>query len=118
MTDYSLVKEQLKALINCDEEQAQSYECYINNAISCITPCLKSTLDENDARVVLLCAVKAYYQISLTDASGDDITSFKAGDVSFERDTSALPKIKALYDMALEDCAPLLSRDGFAFRTV
>lgn len=118
MTDYSLVKEQLKKLMDCDDSQAQSYESYINNAISCVTPSLINQEDENDVRIVFLCAAKACYQINLTKFSNDDITSFKAGDVSYERDTSSLPNAKTLYEMALNDCASMIDKDPFAFRTV
>lgn len=118
MTDYSLVKEQLKSLLQCDDSQVEEYETYISNAVSCIEPLLKNPEDENDGRVVFLCATKAYYQINMTNSSNDGVTSFKAGDVSFERDISALPNAKELYKTALNDCAAVLNTDVFVFRTV
>lgn len=118
MTDYSLVKEQLKNLLHCDDSQAEEYEIYISNAVSCVMPLLKNQEDENDGRVVFLCAAKAYYQINLAEFSTDGVTSFKAGDVSFEKDMSALTNAKELYKTALDDCTAVLDTDAFAFRTV
>lgn len=118
MTDISLVKKQLKVLLSCDDSQVEDYESYINNAILSVMPMLKNEEAENDGRVVYLCAAKAYYQINLTKTSDDGITSFKAGDVSYEIDTSSLPKAKALYEMALDDCNSLIDKDPFDFRTV
>lgn len=118
MTEYSLVEKQLRLITDWDESQNEKYQSCIENAISCIAPLLKNEEDENDSRIVYLCAAKAYYRIVLTRSSDDGIVSFKAGDVSYETDASSLPKAKELYETALEDCSAMLESDGFVFRTV
>lgn len=118
MTEYSLVEKQLQSITNCDESQLENYRNFIENAISCIAPLLKNEEDENDSRIVYLCAAKAYYRIVLTQSSEGGIVSFKAGDVSYETDASSLPRAKELYETALDDCSAILDSDGFVFRTV
>ena len=117
MTDYSLVKNELMKALNYDDEQINKYESYINNAIACVASQLKNPEDENDARIVNLCAMRAYYQIILI-SDNDDITSFKAGDVSYTKDTSSVSRAKALFDMALDSCNDLVQSSGFAFKAV
>ncbi|MCH5321281.1 MAG: hypothetical protein J1E36_05930 [Eubacterium sp.] len=117
MTDYSLVKNDLMKALNCDDEQINDYESYINNAIACVASQLKNPEDENDARVVNLCAMRAYYQIILI-SDNDDITSFKAGDISYTKDTSSVSRAKALLDMAIGSCSDLVQSSGFAFKAV
>lgn len=118
MTEYSLVAKQLQEITNWNEEQLEKQKGCIENAISCIAPMIKNSEDENDSRIVYLCAVKAYYRIVLADVDNDGIVSFKSGDVSYERDTSSLERVKELYKSAFEDCHSLLNCDGFVFRTV
>lgn len=119
MTEYSLVAKQLQEITNWSDEQLENQKGSIENAISCIAPMLKNSEDENDSRVVYLCAVKAYYRTVLADTDEDDgIVSFKSGDVSYERDASSLQRVKELYESAFDDCRFLLDCDGFAFRTV
>lgn len=118
MTDYSSVEKQLQVISNCDESQLETFESYINNAISCVDAMLKSEEYENDSRIVYLCAVKAYYQIILAQSSNDSVISFKAGDVSYEKDTSSMPAVKELYETTLKDCATLLNNDSFSFKAV
>lgn len=117
MTDYSLVENELMKALNCDNEQINEYESYINNAIASVASLLKNPQDENDARIVNLCAMRAYYQIILM-SDNDDITSFKAGDVSYTKDTSSVSRARALLDFALESCSDLVQNNGFAFKAV
>lgn len=119
MTDYSSVKNELMLVLNCDEEQADEYGVIINNAIACVQDILKDSEYENDTRIVHLCAVKAYYRISLLrDADSQGVKSFKAGDVSYTADTSSAEVAKRLLEDALADCSRLIKRENFTFRVV
>ncbi len=117
MTDYSLVENELMKALNCDDEQINEYESYINNAIACVASQLKNPQAENDARIVNLCAMRAYYQIILI-SDNDDLISFKAGDVSYTRDTSSVSRARTLLDLALKSCSDLVQNNGFAFKAV
>lgn len=118
MTDLSLVKNELYKVLNCDEAQILEYEGYINNAVICVNSLLKNSENENDIRIVNLCAMKAYYQIALTNCDDDGITSFKAGDISYTKDMSSVTKARELLNLAISDCGDLISRRGFAFKAV
>lgn len=115
MTDCGLVRDELKALLSLTDDEADGYDALINYAVSCIGALIKNSEDENDIRIVHLCAVKAYYQLSLVQDDG--ISSFSAGEVSYSRDTSAHGRAKALLDDAVSACADLIS-GGFAFKAV
>ncbi|MGN1202224.1 MAG: hypothetical protein ACI4RF_02940 [Eubacterium sp.] len=118
MTDYDLVQNELIKILHCDEAQLEEYQPYINNAIAGLSSVLKSAEDEDDVRIVNLCAVKAYYQIILTSDAEDGIVSFTAGDVSYKKDSSAVEKAKALVDMAMDNCCDLVQSGSFAFKAV
>lgn len=117
MTDYTLVKEELMKALGCDEAQAEQYESYINSALASVAAMLKSDEDENDIRVVTLCAMKAYYQIILTQED-DGIVSFKAGDVSYTKEETSVSRAKALLRAAEENCGGLVYGGSFAFKAV
>lgn len=118
MTDYGLVKQELMKVLHCDEAQVDEYDSYINNAVASVAAVIKNSEDDNDIRIINLCAMKAYYQIVLTDDADDGIISFKAGDVSYTRDACSVTRAKALLDLALSNCADLVKSEGFAFRAV
>ncbi|MDE5985390.1 MAG: hypothetical protein K2H13_09070 [Eubacterium sp.] len=117
MTDYSLVENELVHILHCDAEKLGEYESYINNAVACISSHLKDIKNENDSRVVRLCAAKAYYQIVLSN-NEDDITSFKAGDVSYTRSLSSVTRAMAILDAAKSDCSALIKSSSFSFVAV
>lgn len=118
MTEYSLIENELIKVMHCDKSQLAEYESYINNAAAVVKALLKNAEDENDVRIVNLCAMRAYYQIVLTDHSDDGITSFKAGDVSYSMDTSSVSRAKELLDLAEKSCRNLIKIDSFAFQGV
>ena len=118
MTDCSLVKNELACIMNCGEEELEQYMPYINNSVSYVSSVMKNADDENDARIIHLCAVRAFYCILLTQSTSDGITSFKAGDVSYTMDMSALKGARVLLDMAVQSCSNLIKTEGFAFEAV
>lgn len=123
MTDLNLIKNELKAIMNCTDDEIEKYNSLIEGTASYVASLLSDLENENSSQIVYLCASRVYYQILLINQS-DDVTSFKAGDVSFTRDTSALENSKDLYNLALEQCRDFiadnnkLSKDNFAFKAV
>lgn len=116
MTDNSLVIKELMALLSMTEDEADNYKSLVEYAVNCVMPTVKEGVDENDARIVHLCAVKVYYQLALTQ--NDFISSFSAGEVSYSTDTSMPSRARALLDDALCSCADLINGSDFAFRVV
>jgi hypothetical protein len=84
--------------------------------VNCVKPLIKADVDENDVRLVHLCAIKAYYQIVLMQL--DSVSSFSAGEVSYSMDTSSSTKAKMLLDEALSSCKDLIDTSAFAFKAV
>lgn len=117
MTDYSLIENELIHIFHCDTEKLEEYEPYINHSAVCISAILKDIHSENDSRIVRLCAAKAYYQIVLAETD-DDITAFKAGDISYTRASTSAAKAKALLDAAMKDCNDLVKSTNFSFTAV
>lgn len=116
MTDCSFVNQELKRLFDFEDTELEKYNDLIVNAVNCVNTLLKENADENDARIVHLCAMKAYSQIEVLH--NDDVASFSAGDVSFTRDTSSKDKAGLLLQEALNACSDLVSVSGFAFKAV
>ena len=119
MTDYNSVAAQVSAVSGLSEEQLQAYSADINSAIEYGNSLLKDEKDENDVRVINLCAVYAAMKIALiTEINSGDILSFSAGDVSFTKDASSAERLKLLFSIAMQECSGLLSDGGFSFRAV
>lgn len=116
MTDISLVKEGFSTLLDFTDEEIAGYDSLISFAVSTICPMINEGVDENDARIVYLCVLKAYYHIELL--RHDDVSTFKAGEVSVSVDTSALANAKMLLDEALTECSSLIKSKDFDFRVV
>lgn len=93
-----------KALILCSEAASQ------------LEPRLRSPLYGDDPRVIAAAAALA--QSFGTVSAGENISSFKAGDVSVTMEKGThIDSEKAVND-ALAAAAPCLSDDGFMFREV
>lgn len=121
MTDLTLIKDELSSVMKLDDSEIEDSEQIITAAAQYIFSVLKNKENENDSSIVHLCAARAYYQILLI-SQRDDITSFKAGDVSFSRASSDLENAQRLYELALEQSSELLNSSGstnaFAFKAV
>lgn len=118
MTDYGLIKNELMLIMDIDENEAGKYDRYIENAAQSVSSSLIQSEYENDYRVVHLCAVKVYYQLVLMQKTDDSITSFKAGDVSYTKDSSFNMQARELLSLALQDCRGIVSDSGFAFEVM
>ena len=116
MTDFSLVSNELKLLLGLDNDEVDKYERLVEYAVQSVKPLINEGLDENDVRIVHLCAAKAYYQIAISFYDG--LNSFKAGDVSFTADASFSKRAKELLDEAYKSCSGLLKNNNFAFEVM
>lgn len=119
MTDLTQVNNELSSLMGLSEEELEKSATVIDTTVQYINSLLKDTSIENSGAIVHLCACKAYYQILLLNQS-DDVTSFKAGDVSYTRASSALDNARRLYELASQQCTSLLNTPAtdFVFKAV
>lgn len=119
MTDCTLVRRELAALLECTEEEAKKYDGYIEKSAAFVSSQLIGQDNENDSRVVYFCAVRVYYQLALMQKNGDCVTSFKAGDVSYTKDNSSfISQARELLSLALQECGGLVGDSGFAFEVM
>ena len=116
MTDINPIIKELSFLLDTDEEDTAKHSNIINSTAACVKALIKDDVDNNDSRIIHLCAVKAYYQIVLMQE--DEISSFSAGDVSYSKNASAVDKAEKLLKAAMNDCSDLLKSTGFAFKVV
>lgn len=106
-----------------DKTELEKYLFLIENVCERIRAQLCSACDESDpsvgARLNYLAACRVCYEISLTaDASGDNVTSFKAGDISVSKDANLSSGARKLLENAENMCSSLLRDSAFAFREV
>lgn len=118
MTDLSKVWDEFAVLSSLGENEKEQYESLLYMSSEYVDSLLKNEEDENNSRIVFLCAAKAFYQYALSNQF-DGITSFKAGDVSYSLDASScVENARAIYDFALEQCSALINDNNFAFKAV
>ena len=115
MTDCSLVKQELKALLSENDDEIENYGNLIECAVKWVSSLIENEKNENDALIIHLCAVKLYYQISLLH--NDSVSSFSAGEVSFSMENS-MESARKLLDDAILSCKKLLTGNCFAFKAV
>lgn len=119
MTDYNLVLEQLMIILGCEQEELADFESYINSSIEYVHSILTDKEKADDSRVINLCAAAAAVKIAvIKDVDSDDVSSFSAGDVSYKKDTSSLDKLKALYNIAKNECGAMICDNAFSFKAV
>lgn len=116
MTDCSLVRQELKSLLKLTDEDIINYDSLILCAVNWVKSLIKQEQNENDALIVHLCTVKAYYQISLIQ--NDGISSFSAGEISFSADNNSFTGAKKMLEDALSSCSHLITDSSFAFKAV
>lgn len=112
MTNCSLINQELENVFDFSSEMLQKYEGLILYAASCVNSLLKNPDEENDVKIIHLCASKAYYHIETINK--DDVSSFKAGDVSYTMDTSSFDRAKELYEEALNSCRDMLKTESIS----
>lgn len=119
------VKECLSHLTVWDEAEEDEIFSLCKASLKEIEAMLKADADRSDARITFAAAANAYYKLSLKrsfSTSKEEITNFKAGDVSITQSSSdnskLLEKADELYKTSLQNIIPLCKDNGFAFENI
>ncbi|MBP3447111.1 MAG: hypothetical protein J6K64_07530 [Clostridia bacterium] len=118
------VKEYLGHLTVIEESVQEEVLDLCRTSLREIEARLKSDADRNDVRIASAAAALAFYKMLLkkTFSYSDEITSFKAGDVSITQNTGEnskqLEKAEKLYSEALKNIIPLCTDNSFAFENI
>ncbi len=119
------VKECLSYLTVWNETEEDEIFAICKSSLKEIESMLKADADRTDARIVSAAAANAYYKLSLKrsfSTSKEEITNFKAGDVSITQGSSdnskLLEKAEELYKNSLQNIIPLCEDNGFAFENI
>lgn len=118
------VKEYLGHLTEIEESEQEKTLELCRASLREIEAMLKPDADRNDVRIASAAASLAFYKITIKNSfsSSEDITSFKAGDVSITQDTGGsskqLERAEKLYSEALKSIIPLCTDNGFAFENI
>ncbi|MCM1285168.1 MAG: hypothetical protein NC213_08270 [Acetobacter sp.] len=119
MTDYNSVFEQLMVILGCAQNELADFENHINSSIEYVQSILTDKEKADDLRIINLCAAAAAVKIAvIKDVDSDDISSFSAGDVSYTKDTSPIDRLKALYEIARNECGAMIYDNAFSFEAV
>ena len=119
MTDfgsvYSLFKERYG-----DVASENDVKAFCFTAMREVDTLLKDGVDSRDPRVLGACAALANYRLRLRAFYTDDeVSSFRAGDVTVSYTPEALAEAaKAEYKEAFGSITPLMKDTDFSFRTV
>lgn len=116
MTNTDLIIKELSFLLKSDEADLKKYISIIEHAAEYVKTKLKNSDNCNNARIIHLCAVKVYYQITLIEDS--EICSFSAGDISYSTNSASADRAENLLKNAIADCSDLLKGTDFAFKVV
>ena len=119
------VKDSLSQLTVWDASDDESILDLCKACLKEIEALLRPDADHTDIRIAVTAAALAYYKLSLKrsfNADAEEITSFKAGDVSLTQskaDTSRMiDKAESHYHKALEGLLPLCRDNSFAFENI
>lgn len=119
-----LVKEYLGHLTQAEGYEDDEIIALCKASLREIEAMLKADADRNDVRIASAAASLAFYKMTLKNSfsSSDNVTSFKAGDVSITQDKGGtdkkLERAERLYAKALESIVPLCTDNGFAFENI
>lgn len=117
MTDYRHVKNTLAVLMNCEVSELDKYDSLIESICLSLSTKTKASVNETDIRIIYLAAAKCYYQLLLLNQS-ENLTSFKAGDISYTVSSAAVDGAKELYLQAVRDSADLIDNSAFILKAV
>ncbi|MBQ7548791.1 MAG: hypothetical protein IJT03_03700 [Clostridia bacterium] len=126
------VRDYLGQLVDIGGGSSEEISDVCRTSLKEILTLLKPGADGCDMRVIAAAAAGAYYKLMLkryaaaSEASTDEFTSFKAGDISISgRSSSAakdaqvrLDKAERLLETAMVKLAPLCEDNSFEFRQV
>ena len=101
-------------------EEAKRATPFCLAACSSLTPRLRDEKNEDNPTVILACAGIALYNYTLSvSASSEDFSSFKAGDVTISKSSSAsVENAEKFRDEALLSATPYLTDVDFVFEAV
>lgn len=116
--DTAAVKSYLKILGSYSDETLETFMPLVEQAVAAVTAQVKDGADLSDPRLVNLAALKALCMIESTDAAGDNVTSFTAGDVTVQKSMTAGQRAGEMLQEARADCRDLLCDSAFAFLDV
>ena len=110
----------LREITPLDENGAADALPLCRTALQTLLPRLKPSADPEDIRIAHAAAGIAYYKWVLrSTAEEDNLTSFKAGDVTVSRSaSSALERAAFVRNEALLEASALLLDENFAFCSV
>ena len=118
------VKEYLGQLTSWEDSDEELILSLCKSALGEIDAMLKADADRNDVRIASAAASLAYYKLTIkrSFSAADEITSFKAGDVSITQGggngTKQLANAEKLYNEALKSILPLCTDNSFAFENI
>ena len=122
---YREVKDSLLRLVELDETEKSLADGLCRECFKEITAGLKADADGEDARVTAAAAGLAYYKTILkrnSDSAVEEITNFKAGDVSITQNTSntsnQLKTAEGYFKSCYAKIAHMMEDNGFAFTNV
>lgn len=124
MADAIDVLDSLQQITDLSDEEKSSAENLCSHALFFVTSRLKPGADPYDSRIVAAAAAQAFFNLCVKRASreSDEITSFKAGDLTVSKDSaqigSTLALAKELKDEAFLKLTPLLNDESFFFEKV
>lgn len=102
----------LKLLCDLSAEETEHYKSLIEMYAN---PYLDLELNETDKnRMLLFVVAKINLELSRIRNS-QNVTSFKAGEISIQNDNDCIEKAMQVYISALEGAADLLEDNGFEF---
>ncbi len=101
-------------------EEAKKATPFCLAACSSLTPRLRDEKNEDNPAVIMACAGIALYNYTLSvSASSEDFSSFKAGDVTISKSSSAsVENAEKFRDEALLSATPYLTDVDFVFEAV
>jgi hypothetical protein len=100
---------------NYSDEELEKYAALIENAVSVASSMLKDESMSKESKAIYLASAKANYDMALAMTGGDNVTSFKAGDVSISECSAFVENAKAIFEEAKVHCASLIKDECFAF---
>ena len=119
------IRDSLSFLTDWGEDEEDMILALCKSSLKEIESMLKADTDRTDARISAAAAANAYCKLSLKrsfSSSKDEITNFKAGDVSITQSSAdnskMLDKAEKLYQNAMQNLIPLCKDNGFAFENV
>lgn len=101
-------------------EEAKKATPFCLAACSSLTPRLRDEKNEDNPAVIMACAGIALYNYTLSvSASSEDFSSFKAGDVTISKSSSAsVENAEKFRDEAVLSATPYLTDVDFVFEAV